>query len=58
MQQTCFAIVPDDAPHATAMFRDLEDAIAWAVERHGSDAFAIRAIDVLEVEPASIKRAS
>jgi hypothetical protein len=37
-----FAIFPDNAEGPTAIFVDLEDAIAWGVQRYGADRFAIR----------------
>ena len=37
-----FAIVPDGENRPTAFFQDLEDATEWALEKYGSDRFAIR----------------
>jgi hypothetical protein len=37
-----FAIFPDNAEGPAAIFVELEDAIAWGVQRYGADRFAIR----------------
>lgn len=45
-----FAIVPDAKKEPAALFDNLEDAIDWAVETFGSDAFSIRWIELVETE--------
>jgi hypothetical protein len=42
MQNCCFAIVPDDIGRPTALFDDLEEAIAWALKKYGGNKFVIR----------------
>ena len=37
-----YGVYPDGLERPTAVFHDLEDAIAWALDRYGTDAFAIR----------------
>ena len=37
-----YGVYPDGLERPTAVFHDLEDAIAWALQRYGEDAFAIR----------------
>ncbi len=46
----CFAIVPDEQEQPTAAFRDLEDAMTWALARYGGDRFRIRQLALLHVE--------
>ena len=45
MESLCFAVVPDLTGRVSAVFAELDDAIAWALERFGGDAFAIRRFD-------------
>ena len=52
-----YIIVPDDAAHPTAAFASIEDAIAWGLDRYGSDRFAIRGAD-LASEPANLGNAT
>ncbi len=42
MSECCFAVVPDERNEPTAVFRDLEDAMAWGLKRYGGDRFRIR----------------
>jgi len=37
-----YGVYPDGRPGPAAVFQDLEDAIAWALDRFGQDRFAIR----------------
>ncbi len=46
-----YAIIPDDHTEPSAIFQDLEEAITWALSRHGNDRFRIRHVDLLPVEP-------
>jgi hypothetical protein len=45
MESLYFAVVPDLTGRVSAVFAELEDAIAWALKRFGGDAFAIRRFD-------------
>ena len=48
----CFAIIPDGTAQPAALFEDLEDAVDWALQRYGGDAFRIRYLRVTPVETA------
>jgi hypothetical protein len=37
-----YGVYPDGLDRPAAVFADLEDAIAWGLERYGQDRFAIR----------------
>ena len=40
---TCgFGIVPDGTDEPAAVFRDLEDAMLWGLEKYGAEKFSIR----------------
>jgi len=39
---TYFAVVPDGTTEPAALFRELQDAISWGLQRWGPDRFAIR----------------
>jgi hypothetical protein len=45
-----FAILPDDHKHPTAAFESLDEAIAWALAKYGSDRFSIRRMTPMERE--------
>lgn len=47
-----FAIVPDGETRPTAFFQDLEDATEWALEKYGSDRFAIRYFSYVTADQA------
>jgi hypothetical protein len=47
-----FAIVPDGENRPTAFFQDLEDATEWALEKYGSDRFAIRYFSYVTADQA------
>ena len=54
-----YGVYPDGLERPTAVFLDLEDAIIWALERYGEDAFAIRYCPVtLAPAPAEETRAA
>jgi hypothetical protein len=42
MERGRYEVIPDDAASPPAVFEQLEDAIAWGLEAHGSDGFRIR----------------
>jgi hypothetical protein len=48
-----FAIYPDGEDRPTALFVDLEAATEWALEKYGSDGFAIKYLTLLPTEVAS-----
>jgi hypothetical protein len=37
-----FGVFPDGGPGPSAVFGDLEDAIAWGLGKYGADHFTIR----------------
>jgi len=37
-----YGVYPDGLPGPVAVFQELEDAIAWGLDRFGQDRFAIR----------------
>jgi hypothetical protein len=45
-----FAIYPDGEDHPTALFADLEEATEWALEKYGSDRFAIKYLTLMPAE--------
>lgn len=47
-----FGVFPDNSSLPSAIFQDLEDAIAWALDRYGADKFSLRHWDVTVVERA------
>lgn len=49
----CFAVIGDGHDSPGACFEDLEDAIAWGLERYGGDRFAIRHVELLVTPPRS-----
>jgi hypothetical protein len=42
----CFAVIGDGQDAPGACFEDLEDAIAWGLDRYGGDRFAIRHVEL------------
>jgi hypothetical protein len=52
-----FAVYPDEGGAVpAAVFRDLGDAMEWAVQQFGSDRFAIRRFDLATGLPAGLGR--
>lgn len=49
MDDCSFAVVPDETGYPAAVFLKLEEAIDWALSQYGSDGFAIRRYQPLEV---------
>lgn len=49
----CFAIIPDGAATAVAVFESLEDAMEWGVLKYGGGKFKIRHVAVTEAQPAA-----
>ena len=49
----CFAIIPDGAVAAVAVFESLEDAMEWGVQKYGGGKFKIRHVSVTESHPVS-----
>jgi hypothetical protein len=45
-----FAIYPDGEERPTALFVDLEEATEWALEKYGSDRFAIKYLTFMPTE--------
>jgi hypothetical protein len=43
-----FAVLPDRPAAPRACFTELEDAIEWGLQRHGSDKFVIRLLSIRE----------
>ena len=41
-----YGIVPEESVTATGLFRELEDAMDWALKRYGNDEFRIRYVEV------------
>lgn len=54
----CFAIIPDGDQQPSALFKDLEAAMDWAVETYGCDALRIRWLEVAPIERAEARGAS
>jgi hypothetical protein len=54
--QCCFGIVPDDREQPSAVFFDLEEAIAWGLAKYGGDRFRIRRCDLAVVSPGQTQR--
>jgi hypothetical protein len=49
MDDCSYAVVPDETGCPAAVFLDLDEAIDWALTRFGSDRFAIRRYQALEI---------
>jgi len=50
-----FAVIPDQECAPSAVFSELEEAICWALERYGSDAFRIRGVQMTPVEKSGVR---
>jgi hypothetical protein len=46
----CYGVFPDGVARPVAVFRELEDAMDWALERYGGNAFDIRYVEMMRVE--------
>lgn len=53
-----YAVIADGRTGPTAVFRNLEDAIQWAIARFGSDHFQIRWIGIVDCRDPEARGAS
>lgn len=53
-----FAIVPEGDEQPSAVFWDLEDAMAWANDRFGSESFRVQRLELTELPPENRRQAA